>query len=191
MKAPFRIPAVPARAFLLYLHALFCCTYRRLWARPRRPRIHPRKRKQAREERGSPESSRPRRAARRRPTSQPRLGRPNPEMAVTADPFRIRTPGPAPAEPWQSSADGQDLAIRRFFALPGPEPRRMSRAVRYLLLWPPRECRLSRVSRYSGILPARTSGLTGRLGTSIDSAPFSGAVQIPSYATGSHRHALS
>ena len=46
LHAPFRIPAVPTGAFLLYLEAPFCCTCTRLWARQRRPRIHPRKRKQ-------------------------------------------------------------------------------------------------------------------------------------------------
>ena len=39
-----------SRRFFAVLVRAFCCTSRRFWAGPRRPRIHPRKRKQAREE---------------------------------------------------------------------------------------------------------------------------------------------
>ena len=100
LEGAFSNSCCTSRRFSAVLARAFCCTCTRLWARQRRPRIHPRKRKQAREEHGSPESSRPWRAASRRPTSRPVLAgrtqgsQPRPTRSVSIRPGR----DPAPAD---------------------------------------------------------------------------------------------
>ena len=123
LHAPFCCALRRLFKFLLYLQALFCCALRRLFAVPTGAFGHGSAalafthKTRFKDTGGArlPRSSRPKRAAHRRPMSRPRLGRPNLEMAVTADPFRIRTPGPV--RPRQTS----DRAGRR--AEPGRLPR--------------------------------------------------------------------
>ncbi len=113
-------PAVPAGAFLLCLKAPFCCTWRRLWARPRRPRIYPRKRKQngrSTAPPNPPDLSGPPVGGPRPGPSRPAEHRPDPEMAATAGPSRIRTPGPVRPESPPACIRGHDGTKSKYAAL--------------------------------------------------------------------------
>ena len=126
LQAPFCCACTRLFEFLLYLQALFCCTYRRLFAVPARAFGHgsaalafTHENENKREEHGSPESSRPRRAARRRPTSRPfQLAAPGDGGHGWPVPYPYARAGQAPADLRQSWPTGRTWPLASALARP-------------------------------------------------------------------------